>query len=81
MEIWRARVGILFPADGANDDDFWRLVPSGVTVHVARTRPLIDDFSVEAYGQLAGQDVESQAELLGLIQPSSVAYACTSGSF
>jgi len=81
MEIWRARIGILFPADGANDDDFWRLVPSGITVHVARTRPLIDDFSVEAYGQLAGQDVESQAELLGLIQPSSVAYACTSGSF
>ena len=81
MEIWRARIGILFPADGANDDDFWRLVPPGVTVHVARTRPLIDDFTVEAYGRLAGEDVESQAELLGLIRPSSVAYACTSGSF
>jgi maleate isomerase len=79
--IWRARIGILFPADGANDDDFWRLVPSGVTVHVARTRPLTDDFSVEAYGRLAGEDVESQAELLGFIRPSSVAYACTSGSF
>lgn len=81
MQVWRARIGILFPADGANDDDFWRLVPPGVTVHVARTRPLADDFSVDAYGRLAGDDVESQAALLGLIRPSSVAYACTSGSF
>ena len=81
MEGWRARIGVLFPADGANDDDFWRLVPPGVTVHVARTRPLVDDFSVDAYGRLAGEDVESQAALLGLIRPSSVAYACTSGSF
>jgi maleate isomerase len=81
MEIWRARIGILFPGDGANDDDFWRLVPPGVTIHVARTRPLIDDFSVEAYGRLAGEDLESQAELLRFIRPSSVAYACTSGSF
>jgi maleate isomerase len=81
MLVWRARIGILFPADGANDDDFWRLVPPGVTVHIARTRPLADDFSIDAYGQLAGEDVESQAALLGLIRPNSIAYACTSGSF
>jgi maleate isomerase len=81
MEVWRARIGILFPADGANDDDFWRLAPPGVTVHVARTQPLVDDFSIDAYARLAGEDVERQAALLGLIRPSSVAYACTSGSF
>jgi len=81
MEVWRARIGILFPADGANDDDFWRLVPAGVTIHVARTQPLVDDFSLAAYERLAGEDIEGQAALLGMIRPSSVAYACTSGSF
>ena len=31
------RIGIVYPADGMLDAEFWRCVPSGVTVHVTRS--------------------------------------------
>ena len=32
---WRAKLGVIYPADGALDHEYWELVPSGVSVHYA----------------------------------------------
>jgi maleate cis-trans isomerase len=36
MSGWRARIGVLFPGNSIVDDELWRLVPDGVSVHINR---------------------------------------------
>jgi len=75
---WRLRVGLIVPSSNTTMEyEFWRLVPEGVSVHVARVR-LVDvvlgelrrlkDLAVEAAVDLttAGVDV--------------IVFGCTSGS-
>ncbi len=79
---WRARLGIIYPADGALDDEYWRLVPPGVTVHFTRIAVADEDVTVQVYEeQAASSDIETAAADLTIIRPGAVAYACTSGSF
>lgn len=79
---WRGRLGIVYPADGALDDEYWKLVPQGVTVHVTRIAVAAKDVTVQVYEeQAASSDIEAAAEDLTIIRPDAIAYACTSGSF
>lgn len=79
---WRARLGIVYPADGALDDEYWKLVPQGVTVHITRARMPDEDLTVQVLeDQADGADVEIAAGHLSIIHPDAIAYACTSGSF
>lgn len=78
---WRARLGIIYPADGAIDDEFWGFVPRGVTVHVTRFWAP-DDQRVEVFEEQADSpDIPEAARILTSIPLDAIAYACTSGSF
>jgi maleate isomerase len=81
MKGWRARIGLLYPASGLVDDEFYRLVPPGVSVHIAR---------VGAHGNISAEKVKAFSEVDNLIRcakdlepirPTCIAWACTSGSF
>lgn len=81
MKGWRARIGILYPASGLVDDEFYRLAPPGVSVHIHR---------VTAHGDVSAEKVKSFSEIDNLIKyakdlepvrPTCIAWACTSGSF
>ena len=78
---WRARIGLIYPACGKRDNDFSRLAPDGVSVHVTR---------VAFSGRVTARDIGTMAEvdnllaaarLLKDVQPSCISWADTSGSF
>jgi maleate isomerase len=78
---WRARLGIVYPADGALDDEYWKLLPSGVTVHITRFEAT-DEQTVKVFEEQANSpDIETAARHLSVIGPDAIAYACTAGSF
>lgn len=82
MEERRARIGLIYPADGTLDDEYWRLVPVGVTVHITRVALLSEDMSVESVtAEAESEEIESAAARLSVIRPDVIAYACSSGSF
>jgi len=71
---WRARIGLIYPACGKRDNDFSRLVPDGVSVHVTR---------VAFSGRVTAEDIGAMAELENLlaaarllkdVQPSCVSH-------
>ena len=81
MRGWRARIGLLYPASGLVDDEFYRLVPPGVSVHITR---------VGVHGNISAEKVKAFSEVDNLIKfakdleplrPNCIAWACTSGSF
>ena len=81
MRGWRARIGLLYPASGLVDDEFYRLAPPGVSVHITR---------IGAHGNISAEKVKAFSEVDNLIKfakdleplrPTCVAWACTSGSF
>ena len=79
---WRAKLGIIYPADGALDHEYWALVPGGVSVHITRIPIPTEDQTVEALrAQTRDPHVEQAAVDLNTIRLDAIAYACTSGSF
>lgn len=79
---WRARIGIIFPNDGDSDDDYLKMIPPGVTVHISRNEaPWTDDVIQSVKAQLEEGFIEAAAKLLTPIRPDSVGYGCSSGSF
>lgn len=79
---WRAGLGIVYPADGALDDEYWKLVPEGVTVHITRIEMPDEDLTVQVLeDQADSPDLEVAARHLSIVDPDAIAYACTSGSF
>lgn len=83
MTGWRARIGVIYPSDGFQDDEFWRCVPSGVSVHVTRSA-IRQDLKKDAERLAAtaeSPEIDAAATTFALIKPACVAYACTSVSF
>lgn len=79
---WRGRLGIIYPADGALDDEYWRLLPPGMTVHFTRIAVSGEEVKAKIYEEQArSSDIEQAAGDLTIIRPSAIAYACTTGSF
>lgn len=78
---WRAKLGIVYPADGALDEEYWKLIPEGVTVDITRLAAT-DGQTVAVFEEQAKNlDIETAASHLAVIYPDAIAYACTSGSF
>jgi maleate isomerase len=82
----RIRIGVIYPEDGVLDDEFWRCVPPGVTVHVTRARSNLTLGEGRTYAEghsrvAEGPYIEDAARTFTLIKPAAVAYACTSVSF
>ena len=79
---WRAKLGIIYPADGALDHEYWELVPSGVSVHITRISVPQEEQTLEVLeAQTQSEDIDKAATDLNVIHLDAIAYACTSGSF
>ncbi len=77
---WRGRIGLIYPADGAIDDEYWHFAPPGVTVHITRI-PATDEQHVQVFeAQADSPDIELAARNLAAIPMDALAYACTAGS-
>ncbi|MFW6055193.1 MAG: aspartate/glutamate racemase family protein [Thermodesulfobacteriota bacterium] len=79
---WRAKLGIIYPADGALDDEYWKLAPRGTSVHFTRIPVPQEEQTLEVLEeQTLGPDIEQAARDLNVIRLGAIGYACTSGSF
>lgn len=79
---WRARIGIVCPAEGTTDDEYWKLVPPGVGVYITRIPVPPEDFTVKIAKALSNtSSLEPAARLLTAIDPDAIAFACSSASF
>ncbi len=80
---WRARIGVIYPASGLADMEYYRLCPSGVSVHVTRSS-VPNDGGVTLADVLEvaeGRQFTQLAEDLATVRPHALAWMCTSGSF
>jgi maleate cis-trans isomerase len=80
---WRARIGIIYPASGLADMEYFDLCPPGVSVHITRTSvPREGSVTLEDMTELAeGKQLQQLARDLATVKPNAVAWMCTSGSF
>lgn len=76
------RIGLVVPHDLVIDDEYWRLAPDGVVLHLTRTAHLEVPVTVEMAEQVSERAMVAQGVRdLSTADPAAVAYACTSGSF
>jgi maleate isomerase len=80
---WRARLGIIYPASGLADMEYYRLCPPGVSVHITRSSmPDEGSVTLEHMVEVAGGErFEQLAADLATVRPQALAWMCTSGSF
>jgi maleate isomerase len=80
---WRARIGVIYPADGLLDDELWQLVPDGVTPYITREEtPPSGDADLEYVTKIAeSRGIEDAARCLRAVKPDVTAFVCTAGSF
>jgi maleate isomerase len=79
---WRARLGVIIPADGV-DEEFWRLSPDGVSVHITRISTPPGKITIQKIDKhlVQSNEIEKAAQNLKLLKPDAIGYGCTSGSF
>lgn len=79
----RKGIGLVAPFDFALDDECWRWLPADVSLYVTRTARLEDTAVTAELAEAVGDTKAVMPCVASLIssEPSSVAYACTSGSF
>jgi len=76
----RAKLGVIVPpTNSANEAEWWRLAPLGVTIHSARM-PLHTDTQSDAGKQALLDDISRFCRDLAQVGPSVVVYGCTAGS-
>ena len=80
---WRARIGIVYPASGLADMEYYSLCPPGVSVHITRTcMPDEGCVTLESMqGVAEGNEFTQHAADLATIRPHVIVWMCTSGSF
>ncbi len=77
----RTRIGLLVPSTNTTcEPDFYRVVPSGVTVHTHRLWLTNDDDGAEGMDEM-NADAEQGARYLKTAAVDAIAYGCTTGSF
>jgi maleate isomerase len=81
LQGWRARIGIIFPADGLVDHEFSRFAPEGVSVHITRVRVPAGTLLQVVTKLAETEDIEEAARTLTAVRPSVITYACTAASF
>ena len=76
---WRARIGVIYPASGLADMEYYRLCPSGVSVHLTRSS-VPNDGGVTLADVLEvaeGRQFTQLAEDLATVRPHALAWMCT----
>lgn len=75
-------VGVIAPFHFPLDDEYWRWLARGVTLHTTRTPYDDHPVSVEMAEAVSNtRDVAVAARALTSVRPAATVYACTSGSF
>lgn len=80
---WRARLGVIYPASGLADMEYYSLCPAGVSVHVTHSS-VPNDGGVTLADVLdvaEGRQFAQLAADLATVRPQALAWMCTSGSF
>lgn len=76
---WRAKIGLVTPSsNNVNEPEFYRLAPSGVTIHTSRVL-LTGEMDEDSYHRMAAE-LERAARELATAEVDIVAYGCTAGS-
>jgi|TARA_B110000196_G_C20975258_1_gene580696 maleate isomerase len=76
------RIGIIYPGDGALDREFWSFAPKNVSLHFTRQPQAQGEVNLTGMEAVVDDgSVEVCANSFNLINPSVVAFACTSASF
>ena len=80
---WRARLGVIYPASGLADMEYYGLCPPGVSVHVTRSSvPNDGGVTLDDVLEVAeGRQFIQLAEDLATVRPHAISWMCTSGSF
>ena len=83
MKGWRATIGIIYPSDGSQDDEYSIFLPQGVSVHITRAGANQKELRAVGYAEEGQLDlIELAAKQLACAwKPSCIAFGCTSGSF
>lgn len=75
-------VGVVVPFDFSLDWEYWRYLPEGVWLHFTRTPFLKKAVGLQLARQVGKPSVVARAtKALTSLNPASVLYACSSGSF
>lgn len=76
-------VGLVLPFDSALDREFWRFLPEGVDLFLARTPHVSGPLGVPLMASVSDPDAVMPvvADMAEALSPDIVVYACTSGSF
>lgn len=75
-------VGVVAPFDFALDRELWRWVPEEVSLHITRTPFVPVEVSLDMARLISEHEtLRAAVSALHAVQPHSLAYACTSGSF
>lgn len=76
------RIGVVVPFDFGVDWQYWGYVPKDVSLHFTRTPYTPLGVGVALAEAVSRPDIVDRAvRTLGAIEPTAVAYACSSGSF
>lgn len=81
---WRARIGLIYPDNGDSDDDYYTMVPSNVSVYVARHRaPSLENIGAQINGYIdeTRSLIEETARRLTPLHCDAVGHACVTDSF
>ena len=79
----RARLGVIYPASGTADMEYYRLCPPGVSLHMTRSSvPNGGGVTLADVLEVAeGRQFTQLAADLATVEPHALAWMCTSGSF
>ncbi|WP_316980136.1 maleate cis-trans isomerase family protein [Shumkonia mesophila] len=77
---YRAKIGLIVPSTNtANEPEFYRMAPAGVSIHTARLLTL-GKTTQKAFDEMHDKTAEAAAQL-GTAEVDVIAWGCTSGSF
>jgi maleate isomerase len=75
-------VGVIAPFDFALDRELWRWVPDDISLHLTRTPFVPVEVTLDMARMISEHEtLRAAVDALHVVQPESLAYACTSGSF
>jgi maleate isomerase len=76
-------IGLVLPFDSALDREYWRYLPEGIDLFLARTPHVSGPLGVPLIAAVSDPSVVLPivADMAAALDPDVVVYACTSGSF
>lgn len=85
MYGWRGKIGVIYPASGGLDQEFWKFIPEGSTLFLTRLTAgsgIVEKLTVEALTEMTeGDELDRLADQMRIADADSIAFAETSATF